>query len=74
MEGRILSRDKNFLQAVRDALRESVAALEELARDGTEGVATKAEVREIQLENRALLSTMARGEWKMAHDNEATQS
>ena len=73
MEGRILSRDKKFLEAVRVGLEQSVGVLEELARDGTEGVATKAEVREMQMENRALMSTMARGEWKKQHDNEALQ-
>jgi len=62
--GRILSRDKKFLEGVRASLLQAVAALEELANVGTEGVATKAEVREMQMENRALRSTAARGEWK----------
>jgi len=69
--GRILSRDKKFLDGVRSTLAQSVASLEELARVGTEGVATKAEVREMQMENRALMSTMARGEWKRNNDGQA---
>jgi len=67
--GRILSRDKIFLEGVRETLKEAAGNLEELANVGTEGVATKAEVRELQMENRALRGVVSRGEWKKEKDN-----
>lgn len=57
---RILSRDKQFLKGVQSGLSEASALIGAMAAEHTHGVATGAEVRELQLQNRALKSQHAR--------------